>query len=340
MNSTSKTEVTAAARKALILADPLYYSWPEKKQEKFRVTMDEKTRQKVEMFLLDSLLDIQCSPEELSDVWSNISLEKLNIINWALLLTRGIGEDTIYLNEYLADDKSLLDFTTLYDYDYADFLFQEETKKKEFKNYKETNYFAFRWPPWIRLLIEEEFYYATFTSVATYLYDDIEEAGREYIEKLIPHNLIEGKNHGKHEKEGVLWDLKEDANGQEEQLKELQYRWYPYLQERWLIISQSSSKLKPAIYIKDFDCDDDLQRSFIFTNEETLKKIRWRYLLSDNQPLMADYSIIEEQLEEEIGKAKLFLDDNYQNIVENFDPKIVKLRKKRKIILSSGFFDD
>ncbi len=106
MNSTSKTDVTAASRKALILADPLYYSWSEKKQEKFRVTMDEKTRQKVEMFLLDSLLDIQCSPEELSDVWSNISLEKLNIINWALLLTRGIGEDTIYLNEYLADDKS------------------------------------------------------------------------------------------------------------------------------------------------------------------------------------------------------------------------------------------
>jgi len=34
------------------------------------------------------------------------------MLNWASLLTSGIGEDYIYLNESMAEGKSLLDFDT------------------------------------------------------------------------------------------------------------------------------------------------------------------------------------------------------------------------------------
>ena len=40
----------------------------------------------------------------------------------------------------MAKNTSLLDFNTLYDFDYADYLFQEQTNKKEFKDYKARDY--------------------------------------------------------------------------------------------------------------------------------------------------------------------------------------------------------
>lgn len=340
LNTINKSQITAAARKALMAADSYYHAWPAQKQEYFRATMDENARNRAARVLLDSLLNIQCSIDEVDDVWGDVPLSKLNILNWASLLTRGIGEDFIVLNEMLADDKSLLNFTSLYDYNYDDYLFQEQANKKEFPDYEGMEYYAYKHPSWIRLLINADFYYATFTSVATQLCDDFEEAGREYIDQLIPHKLVEGKNHGKQEKGGVLWDMKEDANGLEGQLKELNHRWYPYLQERWLGISIANSKLSPAVYTLDNDWDNDPQRSFIFTNEETLKKLRWRYFLSDCESLMSDYSVLEKQLEQEISRAKSFLDENYQDILENFDPNVVKLHKQRKIVMSTGALDD
>ncbi|MEE9424014.1 MAG: hypothetical protein V3V18_03435 [Methylococcales bacterium] len=340
LSSLDKTQIKAAARKSLIAADSQYYSLSAKQQEHFRATMNEQSCQKVKRVLLDDLLNIQCSLEDVDEVWRELSLDNLNVLNWAKLLTAGIGDDWICLNEPMADNKSLLDFSTLYDYDHADYLFQEQARKKDSKDYKGTEYYAFRWPPWVRLLIDDNFYYSTFTSVATHLYDEIEATGRDYIDQLIPHKFVEGKEHGKRDKGGYRWDMQQDAGGLEKQLKELQHRWYPYLQKRWLVISKLNSKLEPAAYTKDFDWDNDPHRCFIFTNEATLKKIRWQTFSADCKPLMAEYSFIEKQLEVAIDKAKSFLDESYQDILKNFDPDVIKLRKKRKIIMSSDFLDD
>ena len=340
LNSINKTEIKSAARKALIMADPAYYSWSPKQQEQFRGLMNEKSRQRVEHVLLSNLLDIKCSFEEVDKIWNDQPLKHLNVLNWASLLTKGIGKDFIMLNEFMAEDKTLLDFKTLYDYDYADHLYQEKARKEESKEYKGADYYAFRWPPWIRLLIEDNFWYSNFTSVATHLNDGIEEAGNDYIKQLIPYDYVEGKEHGKKAKGGFSWDMKQDANGLERQLEELQHRWHPYLQNCWLDISKQNAKLDLAVYTKDFDWDNDPHRCFIFTNENTLKKVRWRHFLSDIKPLMADYSILEKQLNEEVEKAKIFLDKQYQDIMDNFDPNVIKLRKKMKVVMSSSALDD
>ena len=55
---------------------------------------------------------------------------------------------------------------------------------------------------------------------------------------------------------------------------------------------------------------------------------------------MADYAEVEKLLAEEIDRAKACLVENHQDIQENFDPAIVELRKKRKIILTESALDD
>ena len=197
LSSIDKTQITAAARKALMAADAHYYAWPTEQQERFRTTMDRASRTKVRRVLLDCLLGIQCSDEKADEAWDDVPLPKLNMLNWASLLTSGIGEDYLYFNESMADDKSLLDFTTLYDYDYDDHLFQEEARHRDFPNYEGVDYYAYRHPSWVRLLINCQFYYATFLSLATHLIDEIEEAGNDIIEQLLPHKYIDGKDNGK-----------------------------------------------------------------------------------------------------------------------------------------------
>jgi hypothetical protein len=335
-----RQKLLVAARKALIAADAHYYAWTPEQQEHFRATMGEDAIRRIQCVLLDDLLDIKCRMDEVDEVWNGVPLTDLNPLNWARLLTTGIGEAYIYLNERMAEGKTLLDFSTLYDCDYADYMFQEEACKRDLPDYSSIAYYAYQHPSWVRLLIQEQFYYATFTSLATYTLDEIESAGNEIIRQLIPHEYVNGKNHGKQEKGGFLWDVKIDAAGQEAQLDELSSRWNDYQRERWLELSESNVQRLPAVYLHDKDWDGDPHRFFIFTNDSTLKQIRWRHFLSDCKPLVADYAEVEKILTEEIDRANVWLVDNHWDIQENFDPTLVKLRKKRKIIMNESALDE
>jgi len=333
-------QITSAARKALIAADTQYHAWPSVKQERFRATMNEDARKRVQCVLTEALLGIKCTTAEIDEAWNNIPATKLNIINWAKLLTEGIGDDYIYLNECMAKDKSLLDFNTLHDYDYNDYLFQEQSISKDSPSYKGQDYYAYKHPSWVRLLTSDQFYYATFLSVATYLTDEIESAGSDHIRQLIPHDYVDGKDNGKPEKGGFLLDLKVNAAGLEGQLDELKSRWHPYLQQRWLELSKKYDNLAPAVYTLDMDWDADPHRFFIFNNAATLKKIRWRHFISDCEPLLTDFSAVEKQRKEEIEGAITWLSENHRDVMGNFDPDVIPFRKKMKVVLSSGALED
>ncbi len=65
------------------------------------------------------------------------------------------------------------------------------------------------------------------------IYSRLDEYGQDYIEELIPHEYVQGKNHGVPDKEGFVWGYKPDAGGFEPQLKELEYRFWDYLKNAW-----------------------------------------------------------------------------------------------------------
>ena len=55
---------------------------------------------------------------------------------------------------------------------------------------------------------------------------------------------------------------------------------------------------------------------------------------------MAESSALEILLAEEIDRSNTWLTENHQDIQDNFDPTVVKMRRKRKIILSATALDD
>lgn len=327
------------ANKALMVADPSYHSWSTQKQEAFRATMDESASVRVDVVLLKEILDIQCTAENVREIWSDVPLSELNNLNWAKLLTAGIGEDMIFLNESLAENISLLDFNTLYDYDYDDHLFQEEANTKEFKKYTRRDYYAFRFSRWARLIINEQFYYATLYCSANYLTERLDDHGKDIIQTLIPHEYVDGKNHGKREKGGFLWDTEIDAGGHEKLLDELNSRWYQYIQQRWVELSQRFNQSDPAVYMEDKNENGELHRDFIFNNEFALKGIRWRSFLADCEAIVNNNADLVEMERQELVSATNWLRKAHQDIMLNFNPDVVKLRRKRKIIVAPGAFD-
>lgn len=333
------SRITTAARKALIAADSDYFSWTAQQQETFRATMGEAPRNRADRVLLKELLGIQCAANNAGKVWSELPLSKLNELNWAKLLTSGVGENFIMLNEIMAKNTSLLDFDTLYDYDFDDHLFQESANKKQITHYQSRDYYALRFSRWARLIVDGQFYYATLYSSASYLIEQLEGKGSDMIQTLIPHEYVEGKNHGKTEKGGFLWDTQIDAAGLERQLDELKSRWYQYTQERWLELSKQFSQIHPAVYVEDKSENNELHRNFIFNNESALKQIRWRHFLADCEATKADFAAISELEQQELMHTKTWLQTTHQDIMQNFDPNVIKLKQKRKIVIAPGAFD-
>lgn len=332
--------IHAAARKALIAADAGYYSWPEQQQERFRATMNEQAQSRVDSVLLKDILGISCSPDEAAEIWQELPLSKLNPLNWAKLLTRGIGDDYIFLNESMAADISLLDFHNLYEYDYDNHLFQESANKEQFADYQPRDYYALRFSRWARLIIDGQFFYATLYSLAGYLTSYLEDKGLDLIQALIPHQYVDGKDHGKQEQGGFLWSMDIKANGLERQLDELKHRWYHYVHQRWLELSQAQCQCSPAVYFRDEDSEGEKHRDFIFNNAQALQQVRWQHFLADCEAIQSNYADVAEMEKQELPQAESWLKETHRDIMQNFDPKVVKFKKPRKIVIAPGAFDD
>lgn len=301
--------------------------------------MDDAAQSRVEAVLLKSLLGIQCTAENAGKIWRDISVSKLNNLNWAKLLTSGVGDDYFFLNESMTKNKSLLEFDSIYDYDYDDYLFQEQANKKEFKDYQDRDYYALKFSCWARLIIDDQFYYATLYSLAGYLANEIEDKSHDCVQRIIPHEYVPGKEDGKPVKGGFRWDMQADAGGKEKQLDELNSRLSGYVQECWLELSKEFAQAPPAVYIEDNHQGRESNRNFIFNNEGALKQIHWKHFLADCEPLLADFTNVTNRVEKEVAKAEAFLQEAHKDIIKNFDPKVVKLKKKMKVVVAPGAFD-
>lgn len=332
----------AILRRAIIRAIPDYYSWPEIERERIRLNLSKRQDFLIRQALLGSLFGIGVNTEaELDAVLKGFDDEEYLLLNSTLLPFQGIGKNNFYLNEWLADGVSLLDFATLGDYARDDHEFQEQARKKEDPAYEIRPYQGDFHPYWARLNIDGEFHYATLLSLARRLLDTLDETGSEQIESLIPHRYVEGKNHGKRERGGTVWDFQVDAGGMEPQLEALRDRYYEYLRaahER--LLDQFDEQATQRIYIQRERQGAESHMRFIFSDKSALDAVRFRHYFSDCQRITGDITELAAVIEQEKQAAVEFLQAQYRDIQQNFDPTVVPLRKKKKIVLADGALDD
>ena len=316
------SDIRAAANRALMAGSPEYFSLSTDAQERFRAAPGREARCRMEQVLLKQVLDIECAAAETPDVWSELALEQLNKINPADLLTRGIGDDFIYLNESMDEGESLLDFDTLYDYDYDNFLFQEEWRHRELKNYISPGYFPLYQPRWVRLVMNEELVYGNLFSTASYVMSRVAEDGDRRIDELIPSSYVEGPNHGKQEDGGVVWDYQLDADGLEPQLEELRRRWWRYQQEAEQCLQREFAEAPATAYIihGESPVPDEINVNFVIQNEKAMRRVRWRTFLADLSGIEGDSNEVESLITREKEAGLGFIAEQYADIRENYVP--------------------
>ncbi len=322
-------------RKSIIKIVPDYFSWDKKRQEQYRVDTPEEDAFKINQFLLRELFNLSLSNnDEVEETWRAMNEAQCSKLNGSLLPIKGIGEDFFYLNEVFCSQKNLLSFETLYDYDFDDYKFQEDSRKREQKDYKKKPYKGSLYLTWARLMIDDSFSYAVLSMVAGYLYCQLDEYGNDYMEKLIPHKFTHGKNHGKAEGPGYLFDLKIDAKGLESQLDELKHRFFKHISEvHERLTDEFDKKPKRCVIILNRSQVGDPSHHFLFTDKEILKRIHLKNFMGCCRAAeQTDHSSLIRKLKEEKKLLTKYLDKQYNNIMENFDPKIVRFRKKHKMI--------
>jgi hypothetical protein len=162
----------------------------------------------------------------------------------------------------------------------------------------------------------------------------------EQIETLIPHKYVEGKSHGKREQGGMLWDYRVDAGGMEAQLDELRHRYYQYLRDcHARLLDRFDEDAMQRVYIRRKQQGVEPHMEFVFSDKSALDAVRCRHFLRDCRHIAGDVTELAVVIEQERKVAVEYLQAQHSDIQQNFDPSVVPLRKKRKIVLADSAFD-
>ena len=340
MTKLSARQKEAALRRAIIGVKPDYYSWPPEVQERYRVTMPDADMFCINQALMKALFDIRVDTEEsMDEAFDAFDDARKVLFTGTLLPLVGVGEDNFVLNEHLGDD-TILDFPTLYDYDHDFYCFQEDVRKEEIPDYARKPYRGDLYHRWARLQIDGAFHYATLSMAAAYIFSGIDDLGSKRVDELIPHEYVHGKDHGKREGTGTILDQRIDAAGLEGQLQELMERFHRYISARYdSLTAEFDGESRKAVYMFDRSRPDDPHMDFIFTDKTALQAVRFRHFMADCRAVAGDGRELDPIIEREKTAVVAFLDEAHRDIMENFDPRVVKFRKKHKIIIADGAFD-
>lgn len=326
---------TSFSKAAVMFANHHYFDWTEAEQERYRAQIPKRDNFLIDKSLLRDLFSIEVeSDEEVDDAIDNLEPHQLEKYNRHKQAIEGIGQDSFSLSEQLGD-KTVLDFPTLGDYDLWDFEFQEASRKEDIKGYEEQPYQGNLFWSWARLIINDEFHYGFLTMASGYIISRTEEFALKYIQELVPHEIIRGSQHGKAEGSKLRFDLKIAANGKEEMVEELTERLFsdylPSFYQR--ILAEWDAETRGETYIQRKTENGERHVIFIFSDKDTLTRIRFKNFVTDCETCEGDKTALDDVIDTGRENVKVYLDEQFEDVKANFDPKVAKLRRRNKVYM-------
>ena len=326
----------------MIRVCPEFFSWSLQERERYGVNLPDKARQKLDRALMLELFGARIRSWK-NDGYGNkrIPLRELNRWNEAILPLVGVGEDCFYLNEWLGENRTILDFPTLRDYDEDDYRYQENARQEQDPRYAGKPYRGSLYLGWARLFVDGKFTYAILSMAAGYVLSHLEEATTALIETLIPHRYVPGKNHGEAQGENFRWDMRLSAAGQESLLEELQHRAYEYTSARYdVLLTEWDRADKRGVYCVDTSVPQERNVHLVFTDKNSLKAVRFRSFARDCGAIEREAEELNDAVAKEDAKLKKFIAQQHQELLQTFDPRIRPLRRRRKILIYKDAFHD
>lgn len=315
---------------------PDFFALPEAEREHVAAHLSDSDRATLERVLLEELFGVTAATDdEVAAAIDALAPDQCNVINATVLPLFGIGKDSFVLNEHFAEGESLLDYETVADWDRAEFDFQERARKEDDPEYAVRAYLGYLYGGWARLFVDDRFTYGILSMAAAHVHAQVDSHTDGVIGTLIPHRYTAGSEHGKRVSGGYQWDMRLDADGREAFFDELHRRAYVYLGERYEALARSWDEERPgAIYLTERSEDGEHSLDVVFSDRTALQAVRFRSFLDDCRRLERPANELEPRIEAEKAAAETFLRHAFEDIEANFDPTVVPLRRKTKVVLA------
>jgi hypothetical protein len=176
---------------------------------------------------------------------------------------------------------------------------------------------------------------------AAHLYDRVSEAGADELQRRIPHRHVRGPHDREREGDLIRWDSRVDAGGQEAMLDELQYRVWDYELERWRTLkAEWDAFALSGVYALDISQAGESNLLWVFTGKRALDKVRFDTFMADCRAIERPVEELEAAAAAEVERVNQFVAEQHQDLLVSFDPKIVRLRKRRKVLMHPRVIDD
>lgn len=325
-----------------MVARPEFFAWPAEEQLRYRVKLPDADHEAIVSALLREHGERRPAALAKLESHGRVPLDLQNRINEWLQPLKGIGEDAFALNEHFADGSSLLDFPTLLAYDRDDHAFQQDANLREVKDFKDLQpepYSGALHGTWARMLVDGRLCYVTLTMLSWQLHGAMEEAANAQIESLVPHRHVRGPEDGKRDKSGaVRWDMRVDANGQEALLDELKHRVWEEESRRRQELGQLLCEQHQGVCFLDdqpweHEDPDESNLLVVFSDPGALAAVRFTSFLRDCRRIEHPLTELRALEVREAQRMRDFVAALHEDLVKNFDPKVVTLRKKLKVMI-------
>lgn len=341
MNKINLNRWCPELRRAVIAVRPEFFSWHPDQRKQYGVMLPESDRAAITKLLLIAIAGKKGAQLAVMDDDERLPLDTQNQLNERLLPLVGVGEDSFYLNEYLGDNLSILNFSSLRAYDEYDHDFQENARAEEIPAYERRPYLGTLYGCWARALVDNRLVYLTLSMASGYVYDQISEAAADELQRLIPHRHVSGPDDGKIEDGMTRWDMRIEAGGQEALLEELQTRIWDYERQRWTALRAEYDTLgKRQTYTIDTSAHGESSLRVIFSEKEALDAIYFETFMSDCRKLAGDIEELNTVVVAEVEKIRAYIAEQHAELLRDSDPKITRLRQRKKILMHPRAFDD
>lgn len=235
--------------------------------------------------------------------------KKLDWLNQHMIHLTGVGVDRFSLNEFLGDGKTILDYPTLYHYDYADFLFQETARHEQFSIPPKTQYNGSLHATWARLLIEGTLSYLSLSMLASHVLFALEEMEYTMMEDAIPHSYDNGPNHMKKVQGGFQFDLVLNANGRETLYEDMRKASQAYIQERFDQIAQEQqARAANTVWIVEQNSLPGEKNHTAVFSDPTALHVRFTHFLEDCGAKAGDPDVLKNLVEREKDAYKTWFE--------------------------------
>lgn len=307
-----------ALRRALMAVEPAFFGWDASRQDRYRREMPDAHHEKLVRRLESEVGS--------SHVSGRHRFGLANAVNALKLPLFGIGGDCFWLNEH---GNGWYDMDTVADLSHDHYRADPE---------RDENMLPFMgqlFPAWCRYLRRGRLVYATLTAFHHYVADEIARLHDDLVDQLIPNRFVEGKDHGKKTEGGYLWDMRRDANGLEAPLDELVCRSWKIQRELYLrALGDCHARNSGQVFRVVRSDGIDPMTSWVFDGIEAMRRVRLTHFLVDVHARRGSMRILAERVAPYCDEAGRRLRREHEDIMGSWDPGLVRLKPRRRVVLS------